>query len=120
MLTQYIINGFPKNRSGMNTELTAYFKYREDLTTQNGLNFKGNRIIISKDLRRDMLRQSHYSHAGIENSTKLARDTMFWPGISKQLKDEIKVCETCQLNAPINQQKLPMQSCEILAYRLKL
>lgn len=112
-LTYYIIHGFPKDRVKVPAEIIQYYQYQEELSTQNGLNFKGDRIVIPYKLRNDMLKRLHYSHNGIENSTKLARSTMFWPGMSKQLKNEIQRCLICQLNSSICQQKEPMISSDL-------
>lgn len=114
ILTGYILHGFPENNSEVPIGIRPFQKYREELTTQNGLIFKGNRLVIPKGLRGEMLKRLHYSHNGIENSTKLARDTMFWPNITDQLKSEVSTCEVCQINAPMNQQREPMRSSEIL------
>lgn len=111
-LSKLIINGFPEQIRDIQDSLKSYHKVRTDLSTQNGLIFKGNRIVIPNSLRREMLKRLHYAHSGIENSTKLARDSMYWPGIQNQLIDEIRQCDSCQKIAP-NQTKEPMQSTEI-------
>lgn len=111
-LTSLIISGFPNNIHDVRESLRPYFKVKDDLTTQNGLVFKGQRIVIPRGLRTDMLKRLHYAHSGIENSTKLARDTMYWPGIHEQLKRTVGECESCQKNSP-NQVKEPMMSTEI-------
>lgn len=46
---------------------------------------------------------------------KLARDAVFWPFISVDIKETVKNCATCTKFAP-SQQKLPMQSHQIPDY----
>lgn len=112
ILTSLIINGFPENIHDVEESMRPYFKIKNDLTTQNGLVFKGERTVIPRALRTDMLKRLHYAHSGIENSTKLVRDIMYWPGIGEQLKRIVGQCESCQKNSP-NQLKEPMMSTEI-------
>lgn len=112
ILTHLIMNGFPNNIHDVRESLRPFFKVKNDLTVQNGLVFKGQRIVIPVALRADMLKRLHYAHSGIEYSTKLARDTMYWPGINEQLKRAVDQCESCQKNSP-NQIKEPMMSTEI-------
>lgn len=111
-LTDLVIHGFPAKIHDVPESLRNYHKINAELSTQNGLIFKGNRIVIPTALRREMLKRLHYAHSGIENSTKLARDTMYWPGIQEQLSQEVRACETCQKIAP-NLPKEPMMSTEI-------
>ncbi|XP_062713671.1 uncharacterized protein LOC134290530 [Aedes albopictus] len=63
----------------------------------------------------DILDRLHQSRSGIEATTKLARDTVFWPGIYDQIRQKVQQCDICQKIAP-NQQLQPMQSHQIPSY----
>ena len=45
-------------------------------------------------MRREMLKAIHYSHLGIVSCLRRARDVLFWPGMSAQVKDFISKCST--------------------------
>lgn len=62
-----------------------------------------------------MIDRVHVSHNGIESTLKLARENIFWPGMSAQIMDVVKECTVCAKYAP-SQQKPPMQSHAIPVY----
>lgn len=111
-LIDLVISGFPDNANILTAELKPYARYRHELTTQNGLIFKGNRLIIPQILRTDMLKRLHTSHSGIEMTQRLARDTMFWPGISQQVRETVERCKACQ-KFSTNLIKEPMMSSPV-------
>ena len=54
-LKEYIISGWPSQKSKVQPEACAYFKCQDELSVQEGILFKGSRIIIPMTLRREML-----------------------------------------------------------------
>ena len=61
-----------------------------------GLILKGETIIVSQALRKDIRAQIHEGYLGIERSKLRARDLVFWPGMSKQIEDRVTNCSTCE------------------------
>lgn len=43
-----------------------------------------------------MLTRIHEGHLGIEKCKRRARETVFWPGMNKDIENMIRRCETCQ------------------------
>lgn len=111
-LIEVIKNGWPNQQRQLDDELKQFWKLRDDLTVNDNIILKTNRIFVPLQLRNEMLERLHAYHVGIENTTKLARQTVYWPGIGEQIKSKIKNCETCLKYAP-NQQNPPMMSHEI-------
>ena len=107
-----IHSGWPENRSLVPQELVPFWDYRDVLVSEDGLIFKGNRVVIPARLRSFMLSKIHESHQGIEKSKRLARDIMFWPGMSQQIADVVSRCPTCSTFKRKNQ-KEPMIGHEI-------
>lgn len=99
-LRELIINGFPENPKILKYELRQFNKYKAELSTQNGLIFKGQRVIVPKVLRSNMLARLHNSHSGIEKTQRLARDSLFWPGVSQDVRDAVEKCKACARNSP--------------------
>lgn len=48
--------------------LKAWFHIRDEITVQNGLLFKANRVLVPPSLRKDILRRIHDGHLGIQSS----------------------------------------------------
>ena len=42
--------------------------------------------MVPKSLRRDMLYRLHYAHSGVVSAFLLARESIYWPGMSGLLK----------------------------------
>jgi transposase InsO family protein len=113
-LATYITRGWPQFRE-VHKSVRNYHKYRDELATQDGLLFKANRIIIPAALRTKMLSKLHRSHGGVVSSLRLARDTIFWPGMTRQVTELIASCLVCAKNST-NQPKEEMQSYPVSEY----
>ena len=73
-LGEKIQNGWPSKRGEVNDELKQYWSYRDELSVINGIIFKGDRAVIPKKLRPEMLKQLHTLHMGIEKTKLRARE----------------------------------------------
>ncbi|GFO00743.1 transposon ty3-i Gag-Pol polyprotein [Plakobranchus ocellatus] len=96
---QILINtmreGWPGNRQEVLTEVREFWDVREDLTTMNGMIFKGEQILCPSAMRSDMLRRIHEGHLRIEKCKRRARDVMYWPRMSAEISDLISRCSIC-------------------------
>lgn len=45
--------------------LNGYFNFREELSVQNGVVFKGERIVVPLSLRQCIIDKIHASHLGV-------------------------------------------------------
>ena len=70
-----------------------------DLSMENGLITKGARLVIPSTLRRKVLEQIHEGHLGIEKCMLKARDSVFWPGISNDIRETMEKCGICQASS---------------------
>lgn len=95
-LKSVIIQGWPDWKESAPPLTLPYYSFRDELTVQNGIVFKGNRAVIPKSLRLDMIHRIHASHLGIEGCLRRARECLFWPGMNAEIKDFIGKCETCR------------------------
>jgi transposase InsO family protein len=111
-LYNVIKDGWPEHTSKVPDTLKTYWKYRDELTTHQGLILKVSRVVVPLELRKEMLKRLHRSHQGIENTTKLARDTVFWPNMNTQIKETVQSCEICTKYSR-SQQNPPMLTHEI-------
>ena len=76
----------------MNNELRQYWSYRDELSIINGVIVKSDRVVIPKKLRSEMLKRLHIPYLGIEKAKLRARELMFWPGVNREIKDIVKLC----------------------------
>ena len=95
-LSEIILVGWPEDKKDAPALTHPYFSMRDELTVQDGLIFKGNSVVIPRSLRADMKTKIHSSHLGIEACLRRARECIYWPGMSAEMKQYISACETCR------------------------
>ncbi|XP_037958998.1 uncharacterized protein K02A2.6-like [Teleopsis dalmanni] len=106
-LINIIKKGWPEQKHYVPEEIKQYWDFRDELIVNDEIVFKGNRVCIPKDIRSDILQKLHLPHLGIESTLKLARETVFWKGITSEIKQMIQNCEVCKQNAKM-QKREPM------------
>ncbi len=95
IVKSFVLNGWPEDKRELPDQAKPYWDYRDELTIEDDILLKGNRIVIPQSKQRFMLHKLHASHQGIEKTKRLARDIMFWPGMSMQITDLISKCPVC-------------------------
>ena len=94
--SETILLGWPEKKERAPLLTHPYFNMRDELTVQDGLVFEGNSIVIPKSLRTDMKLKIHSSHLRIEACLRRARECIYWPGMSAEMKHHISAYETCR------------------------
>jgi len=115
MLMQVIESGWPVYKAQCQADVRDFWNCREDLSVVDGLIMKGHKLVIPKSLRSNMLEIVHTGHMGVEKTLKRARDIIFWPGISAEIKQLVLNCSTC-LEYRNSNTKEPLSSHEIPEY----
>ena len=112
MLMATVLDGWPQSQAEVPQKVKPYFQCRDEIIAQNGLLFKGDRLIIPLKLRKKMMEAVHSSHIGIEGCLRRAREVFYWPLMNAELKDFIKTCSICNSLKP-EQTREPFMSHEI-------
>ena len=94
-LKQMILQGWPTHKSAIPSELVMFFDYRDELTVQDGIILRGDRIVIPRSLQSDMKQRVHAGHMGINSCLRRARELMYWPGMSRDLRQYVQACHVC-------------------------
>lgn len=94
-LRQTVLGGWPDQKTSLDSSLLCFFSFKDEITVQDGLLFKGQRVIIPRSLRTILKTQIHTSHIGIEGCLRRAREAIYWPGMSADIKEYISTCEIC-------------------------
>ena len=72
-----------------------YWKVKNSLSICNDLLLFNNRIVVPKDMRKETLNKIHVGHQGIERCHKRAMSSVWWPGISGQISQMVRNCQSC-------------------------
>jgi hypothetical protein len=68
----------------------------------------GNRIIVPKAARKEILASIHIQHTGQTKTLENARQLYFWTGMTKDIKLMISRCKECTLYLPSQQLEPPI------------
>ena len=79
---------------------------------EDGLTLKGARIIIPEALRSQILDTLHTGHQGETKCLLLAKESVFWPGITNDIKQLVKDGDICNKYQP-EQPKLPLMQPDL-------
>ena len=113
-LQEIIRSGWPENRAQVPECVRPYFDVRDELTFQNELIFKGQQIVVPAVLRKELMEKTHASHIGIEGCTRRARDTLYWPRMTTEIKEYISKCDVCMTHRT-SQGKEPILQHEFIS-----
>ncbi len=105
VLKSVILQGWPDDKADLPSQVMPYFHYHDELTIQDGLIFRGERVCIPLGLRQVMKEKIHSSHIGIEGCLRRARECIFWPNMNADVKDYIQRCEVCKAFPTSNQKE---------------
>ena len=70
----------------------------------------GDRILVPKNARKDIMRTLHASHMGKNKTTELARSLYYWKGMTRDLDQLVEGCDKCQINGNFQPKEPLMQT----------
>ena len=89
-LEAIIKNGWPDNRNKVPENLRDYYSFRDELSLQNGLIFKGECLVVPGG-EKDYIRSRVHSSQGC---LRRARESVYCPGMNSNLEEFISKCPT--------------------------
>ena len=92
-IKHYCTHGWPESQ--IQSDIKPYWSERASITIQHGLLMKGKRIIVPASLRSEILQQLHSGHQGIVKCRARAKESVWWPGLSKAIQEVVNSCELC-------------------------
>ena len=93
-ITEFCQSGWPEKNS-LTAAVKPYFPVSAELTVHNSLLLRGGRIVIPPPLRKELLNRIHSGHQGITKCRERARQSIWWPRLSKELSELIRNCREC-------------------------
>ena len=91
-----ISKGWPRKRSNFAPNLQPYWNYRDELTIEDGIVMKGQKIIIPTLLKQQFIDKIHAGHTGIGSCLKKAREFIFWVNYFKDIQEAVEMCSLYQ------------------------
>ncbi|KAF8563330.1 hypothetical protein P879_12025 [Paragonimus westermani] len=69
---------------------------KDELTTENGFVFRGERLVIPRGARKLTIQEMHRSHLGVRSCARRAKNTVYWPGMASHIKGFVSTCTVCK------------------------
>lgn len=82
--------------------LRPYKGVHGELSTQDGVILRGQRMVIPRALRSKAINAVHQTHLGMVRTKSLARTEFWWPAMDKEIDRVISRCQTCRMAKPPN------------------
>ena len=98
-----LVNAVKNDSIGQDNALPCVKQYkgiRHNLAIDGNLVLYGQRIIVPKSQRQEVLRGLHAAHQGITRTKQRARMCVYWPGITNDITQMLEKCEVCQSHQP--------------------
>ena len=99
-LIEIINNDFPQTRHAMPSQLQDYFSLRDGLHSFDGVVLYNNRIVIPPTLRQNVVESLHSAHQGVSAMIARSESSVFWPGITTDIRKMRERCDQCHKTAP--------------------
>ncbi|UYV80018.1 K02A2.6-like [Cordylochernes scorpioides] len=93
-VVNYLEQGWPDKKK-MSQALLSYWHVKDELGVQNGLLMRSCRLVIPASMKLEILDKLHAGHFGITKTRLRARETVWWPGISKEIAETVRKCSVC-------------------------
>ena len=96
LLRHQISIGWPATTADIPTDLRKFATFADELIEADGLVFKGQRVVIPREARAIILQQIHSSHIGVNGCIRRAREAVFYPGLTADIKITVAGCAVCE------------------------
>ena len=106
-----MVDSWPDSRKDCDPLILDYWNFRDEVSVENGLLFKGYRLIVPKNLRNKVLQLVHKGHFGIEKMRRRAKETLFWPVI---IKDIIEIAQSCEVRQIFSRSQQKETLCHMI------
>ena len=83
------------NKSQCIHKIQPYWCFRDDITYEDGILYKDIRIIMPQSTWAITLQELHLRHYAVDKMNLRAKEAVYWPGISEDIKATYHKCEKC-------------------------
>ena len=96
VLREIIYSGWPEKQKHVSVPLRKYWAYHDELSIENGLIIKAERVITPESQRDNILEKIHEAHQGVAKCQLQAKACVLWLNINKDIEAKVQKCEICQ------------------------
>ena len=108
-LTNTVHEGWTQSRKDCSEELLDFWSFRQEISEEDGLLYKNQRLIVPHSERLETLEVLHLGHYAVDKMQLMALEKVYWPGINKNIHKQYQSCKTCIKHSK-SQRSEPLQS----------
>ena len=108
-LAKTVHEGRPQSKKDCLEQLLDFWSFKQEISEKDGLLYKNHRLIMPYSERLENLKVLHLGHYAIDKMQLGALDTLYWPGINKDILKCYQSCKTC-IKYSKSQRNEPLQS----------
>ena len=108
-LTKTVHKGWPQSKKDCPEQLLDFWSFRQEISEEYGLLYKNHRLIMPYSERLETLKTLHLGHYAVDKMQLRALETIYWPGINKDILKYYQSCKTC-IKYSKSQRNEPLQS----------
>ena len=95
MLENFTEKGWPSSKEVPDI-LKPFYSFRDYITCIDGVLFYMDRVFIPELEREKVLREVHEGHQGETKCIRRAAEVIWWPGMSRDIREMVKECIKCE------------------------
>ena len=96
-------NGWPMKKKSLDRKLHGYWSVKDNISIENDIVMVGDKIIIPQSFRSTILEKLHLAHQGVQRTKAKARNSLYWPGMARDIEAMVEKCMQCQQLQPKHQ-----------------
>ena len=108
-LAKTVHEGWPQSMKDCSKQLLNFWSFRQEISKEDGLLYKNQRLIVPHSERLETLKVLHLGHYAVDKMWLRALETVYWPGINKDIHKQYQSCKTCIKHSK-SQRREPLQS----------
>ena len=94
-LSKTVYEGWPQSRKDCPEQLLEFWNFRQEISEENGILYKSHRLIVPHSERLETLIVLHMGYYALDKMQLRALETVYWPGINKDILKQYQSCKTC-------------------------
>ena len=94
-LAKTVHEGWPQSRKDCPEQLLDFWSFRQEISKEDGLLYKNQRLIVPHSEKLETLKVFHLGHYAVDKMQLRALETVYWPGINKDILKQYQSCKTC-------------------------
>src|SRR4029434_11340420 len=92
-------------KKSLDRKLHGYWSVKDNISIENDMVMVGDKTIIPQSFRSKILEKLHLAHQGVQRTKAKARNSLYWPGMARDIEAMVEKCMQCQQLQPKQDRK---------------